>query len=55
LGPRKPKASPGATSKSMPSTAVNAPKDFVKPRAWMSGSLADDVSDTPRWYRQPAA
>ena len=37
LGPRKPKLSPAATSKSMPSTAVNTPKRLVRPRAWMSG------------------
>ena len=36
LGPRKPNDSPGATSKSMASTAVKAPKRLVRPRAWMS-------------------
>src|SRR4029077_17536607 len=33
FGPRKPKASPLATSKSMPSTAVNSPNLFVSWRA----------------------
>ena len=40
FGPRKPNASPGAISKSMPSTAVNDPKRLVRPRAVMSGSSA---------------
>ena len=47
LGPRKPKAWPGETSKSTASTAVKSPKRLVSPRAWMSevaGAL-----DTPRW------
>ena len=30
FGPRKPNASPGATSKSTPSTAVNSPNRLVK-------------------------
>ena len=44
-GPRKPNASPGATSKSMPSTAVNVPNRFVRPRARISGAApsAGDV------------
>jgi hypothetical protein len=33
LGPRNPKLSPGATSKSIASTAVNSPNRFVSPRA----------------------
>ena len=37
LGPRKPKATPRSTSKSMPSTAVKSPNRFVRPRAWMRG------------------
>ena len=32
FGPRKPKISPRATSKSMPSTAVKSPKRLVSPR-----------------------
>src|SRR5579862_631312 len=48
FGPRKPKASPLLTSKSMPSTAVRPPKRFVRPRAWMSASFAD----TLRRYRR---
>ena len=36
FGPRKPNASPGATSKSIASTAVKSPKRFVRARAWMS-------------------
>jgi hypothetical protein len=40
FGPRNPNASPGATSKSMPSTAVNVPKRFVSPRAWISDCSA---------------
>ena len=39
FGPRNPNASPGATSKSMPSTAVNVPKRLVRPRAWINGGL----------------
>ena len=37
FGPRKPKDSPGATSKSIASTAVNAANRFVRPRAWIRG------------------
>ena len=40
FGPRKPNDSPGATSKSIASTAVNAPKRFVRPRAWISEGWA---------------
>src|SRR6185312_1394393 len=40
FGPRKPKASPGRTSRSMPSTAVKAPKRVCKLRALMSGVTA---------------
>src|SRR5215218_6262679 len=40
FGPRNPKLSPGATSKSIASTAVNSPNRFVKPRAWMSGGVS---------------
>ena len=39
LGPRKPKASPGCTSKSTASTAVKSPKRLVRPRAWISGAV----------------
>ena len=56
LGPRKPNDSPGATSKSMASTAVNSPNRFVRPRAWMSG--ASGISGIGRaWYceRRPDA
>ena len=35
FGPRKPNDSPGATSKSIASTAVNSPNRLVRPRAWM--------------------
>jgi hypothetical protein len=38
LGPRKPKTSPGATSKSMPRTASFWPYDFRKPRTVIAGS-----------------
>ena len=37
FGPRKPNASPGAISKSMPSTATKSPKRFESARASMSG------------------
>src|SRR5262249_54152790 len=37
FGPRNPNASPRATSKSIPSTAVNPPKRLVSPRATMYG------------------
>src|SRR3954452_14765908 len=40
LGPRKPKASPRATWKSMLSTAVKVPNRFVSPRASIRGSSA---------------
>ncbi len=55
LGPRKPKLSPGATSKSMASTAVNEPNRLVRPRAWMSeaGAPASGVVIGSRCY--PAA
>ena len=36
LGPRNPKASPWATSKSTASTAVNVPNRLVRPRAKIS-------------------
>ena len=56
LGPRKPKASPGATSKSMASTAVKSPKRLVSPRAWMSavGESVDTPAMVPRMPRPPA-
>src|SRR5687767_12413951 len=41
LGPRNPKASPARTSKSMPSTAVNAANRFVRRRARTRGSALD--------------
>jgi len=37
LGPKIPKDSPLATSKSMPATAVKSPKTLVNPRTDMSG------------------
>ena len=37
LGPRKPKLSPARRRSRCASTAVNDPKRFVRPRAWMSG------------------
>src|SRR6266511_3959882 len=40
FGPRKPKASPRWTSKSIPSTAMSAPKRLTSPRACASGSCA---------------
>ena len=48
FGPRKPNASPRATSKSMPSTAVNVPKVLVSPRAEMSGA-PDGMAPGPAW------
>ena len=48
LGPRKPNDSPGATSKSMASTAVNSPNRLVRPRAWMS-----EEGSTGCWGRAP--
>ena len=41
FGPRNPNDSPGATSKSMASTAVKSPKRLVRPRAWMSAGSED--------------
>src|SRR5688572_17968572 len=38
FGPRKPNASPGCTSRSMPSTATRSPKRLTRPRAWISDS-----------------
>ena len=46
LGPRKPKASPLATSKSIASTAVISPNFFVSPRAWMSDAFADSPASS---------
>ncbi len=43
FGPRNPNDSPGATSKSMASTATNSPKRLVSPRAWMSEVAAGSV------------
>src|SRR5260221_3265567 len=40
FGPRNPNASPGATSKSIESTAVNVPNRLVRFRARMSGGVA---------------
>jgi hypothetical protein len=40
FGPRKPNASPRATSKSMPSTAISVPNSFRRPRAWINGAGA---------------
>ncbi len=45
LGPRKPKASPGCTSKSMPSTATNDPNRLVSDVASMSGAPGAGVTD----------
>ncbi len=42
LGPRKPKASPRRTSKSMWSTAVKSPKRFTNPLAETRGSGTED-------------
>src|SRR5215204_2134037 len=39
FGPRKPKVSPRSTTKSIPSTAVNSPKRFVRPVASIRGEL----------------
>src|SRR5581483_572123 len=44
FGPRKPNASPRWTSKSIPSTAVSAPKRFTSPRAQTSGPSARIVA-----------
>ena len=51
FGPRKPNNSPGATSKSTASTAVNSPNCLVSPRARMSEEVAvvsgaDTAGDT---------
>ena len=51
FGPRKPKLSPGATSKSIASTAVSVPKRLVRPRAWMSGAATGFSGMGGRWYR----
>ena len=52
LGPRKPKLSPGATSKSIASTAVKSPNRLVSPRAWMSGK-SGLWGMGRRWYPEP--
>jgi len=55
FGPRKPKASPGATSKSTASTAVKVPNFLVSARALMSGwraasdVIAESESGTAAW------
>ena len=43
FGPRKPNDSPGATSKSIASTAVNSPNRLVRPRAWMSEEVDGEL------------
>jgi len=43
--PGKPNDSPGATSKSMASTAVKPPNRLVRPRAWMSEEV--DAASRP--------
>src|SRR5436190_4482940 len=57
FGPRKPNASPRATSKSIASTAVISPNFFVSPRAWISEpSWASGWSRMgARWYPRSAA
>src|SRR5918994_1643804 len=40
LGPRKPKASPRLTSRSIPSTATRSPKRLTRPRAWIIGPFS---------------
>src|SRR5579871_4701732 len=47
LGPRNPNDSPRSMEKSMPSTAVNAPKRFVSPRAKTRGSSAAMAPNLP--------
>src|SRR6188508_3127880 len=37
FGPRNPNASPGWTSRSIPSTATRSPKRLTRPRAWIMG------------------
>src|SRR5690349_15465067 len=44
FGPRNPNDSPGATSKSMASTAMRSPNIFVSPRAWMSEVVEDGAT-----------
>ena len=44
FGPRNPNASPGATAKSMPSTAVKSPNRLTRPRASTIGAVADGCS-----------
>src|SRR6185369_7781224 len=43
VGPRRPKTSPGRTSKSMPSTARMSPYCLTSPRTRMTGSVAIGV------------
>jgi hypothetical protein len=47
LGPKKPNASPRATSKSMPSTAISSPKRLPKPRAEISGFGSEVLTAEP--------
>src|SRR5262245_6624373 len=51
LGPRKPNASPGEISKSMPSTATKPPKRFVSARASINASPIE--GDASQRLRQP--
>src|SRR5687768_5142479 len=44
FGPRKPKASPRLTSRSIPSTATSSPKRLTRPRAWIMGPFTDTIS-----------
>jgi len=43
FGPRKPKASPGRTSKSIPATAVNVSNRLVRERADTSDAALEDM------------
>src|SRR5215217_7498139 len=50
LGPRTPSTVPGATSRSTPSSARTAPKDFTRPLTWMAGASPASVYGIPGRY-----
>src|SRR4051794_12398832 len=53
FGPSRPKISPAATWKSMPSTATMSPYRLISPRTSTTGPVgADPVATIGRWYRR---
>ena len=55
LGPMRPNRSPGATSRSMPSSAMKPPKRLERPLTWSSGLMPspDDGSAVAVDHKAP--